>query len=81
MGKELALEGEHRWAASMWKTVTVLEQGNAKKSPRDAVLVFSMLEAWQTITIALENRNDHVNSGAAILVWVSALEKLCTRVH
>ena len=35
----------------------------------------------KTIIISLENRNYHVNLGTAIFVWVSALEKLCTRVH
>lgn len=31
-----------------------------------------------TIIIALENRDYHVNLGTAILFWVSALETLCT---
>lgn len=35
------------------------------ESPRDAVLVFSMLKSDNTIITALENRNYHVNLGTA----------------
>lgn len=45
------------------------------KSPRDGACIQYVGSLDKTIIIALENRNDHVNLGAAILVWVSASEK------
>ena len=51
------------------------------KSPRMLCLYSVCWKSDNTIIIALENRNYHVNLGTAILFWVSALEKLCTPVH
>ena len=84
MGKESHFrKGEHRWAASRWKTAHLC-WWSRKCKVRVLGMPCSYSVCWksdETIIIALENRNYYVNLGTAILVWVSALEKLCARVH